>query len=302
MLVVPPLCFVLILGVFFTLAVVGLKKLGLLAQNAERSTKPSDCRKMAASDSTILEELPSPPQRPSMTALLAGGVAMRRQSGGPAKSRLDKMMGALQWRHAHLTSEEYPLEIGGVSLKIKQLMQGELTGLGTGATVWPAAHVLSKYMEHRWPLKSGGMKGLRVIDLGSGTGAVGLVARILGAEVVLTDQEQLSFLMHENTSRALEAMNLSALASGSASEGVTVATYDWGLDDNHLSPPFDVVIVSDCVLPKLYPIEPLVSALVELTKPRGDKQVSPIVLLSYEHRIHEHFDPRVRRGGVTYFI
>lgn len=37
-----------------------------------------------------------------------------------------------------------------------------------------------------------------------------------------------------------------------------MAEYDWGHDTSHLNPPFDVVIVSDCILPKLYPIEPLV--------------------------------------------
>ena len=59
--------------------------------------------------------------------------------------------------------------------------QGELTGLGTGATVWPAAHVLAKYLERRWG--AGGMTGLRVVDLGAGTGAVGLAAAVLGADV-----------------------------------------------------------------------------------------------------------------------
>lgn len=255
---------------------------------------------MASSFTASAEELPLPPQRPSMIALLAGGVENRRHStkGGGDKSRLHRMMGALQWRHSHLKSPEYPLEIAGVDLKIKQLMLGEITGLGTGATVWPAAHVLSKYMERRWPVSNGGMAGMRVIDMGSGTGAVGLVAHVLGAEeVVLTDQEQLSFLMHENAVLAVKAMSRGMENTVDPDEdhpGIKIATYDWGLDDTHLAPPFDVVIVSDCVLPKLYPIEPLVAALVELTKPRDDKQTSPIVLLSYEHRIHEHFDPRVR--------
>ena len=44
-------------------------------------------------------------------------------------------------------------------------------------------------------------------------------------------------------------------------------TYDWGGDDDHLAPPFDVIIVSDCVLPKLYPIEPLVDAMKALAGP-----------------------------------
>lgn len=61
-------------------------------------------------------------------------------------------------------------------------LKGELTGLGTGATVWPAAHVLSKYLEKRFG--PGGMLGLRCIDLGAGTGAVGIAAAVLGADVM----------------------------------------------------------------------------------------------------------------------
>ena len=165
-------------------------------------------------------------------------------------------------------------------LRLKQLMQGELTGLGTGATVWPAAHVLAKYLEKRWPPSEGGMRGLRVIELGAGTGAVGLAARALGAQVTLTDQEQLHFLMRENSDRAEAALRASELlsaalpvdyagtaaapataaeaeestAAAAAVQSPLVVTYDWGGSEDELGPiPFDVVLISDCVLPKLYP-------------------------------------------------
>ena len=57
-----------------------------------------------------------------------------------------------------------------------------------------------------------------------------------------------------------------------------VAEYNWGEADAHLSPPLDLVIVSDCLLPKLYPIEPLVQALDKLSGP------DTLVIVSYEHR------------------
>jgi hypothetical protein len=62
--------------------------------------------------------------RPSMTALLAAGAAHRRQkrSGAP-KGQLEKSLACLEWRHAHLRSSEYPMEIAGVELRIRQLMQ-----------------------------------------------------------------------------------------------------------------------------------------------------------------------------------
>ncbi len=49
---------------------------------------------------------------------------------------------------------------------------------------------------------------------------------------------------------------------------------------------FDIILVSDCVLPKLYPIEPLVSAIDELTGP------STIAYISYEYRYYPDYDPK----------
>ena len=97
---------------------------------------------------------------------------------------------------------------------------------------------------------------------------------------------------------------------GSLSGRVSVATYDWGGEDGHLGLrlPCDVVLVSDCVLPKLYPIEPLVAALAALTRPRQgavelppERKGFPLVLMSYEHRVYPDFDPRVgqRAGSIS---
>jgi predicted nicotinamide N-methyase len=78
-----------------------------------------------------------------------------------------------------------------------------------------------------------------------------------------------------------------------AGRPVSVQYYWWG--SNTLSSTFkdetafDLVLVSDCVLPKLYPIEPLVQALDELlVKP------SAMALLSYEERYYPEYDPKER--------
>uniref|UniRef100_A0A7S4J5J0 Calmodulin-lysine N-methyltransferase n=1 Tax=Odontella aurita TaxID=265563 RepID=A0A7S4J5J0_9STRA len=49
---------------------------------------------------------------------------------------------------------------------------------------------------------------------------------------------------------------------------------------------YDYLLVSDCVLPKLYPIGPLVGAISRLTGPET------ITYLSYEHRYYPAFDPK----------
>jgi predicted nicotinamide N-methyase len=144
--------------------------------------------------------------------------------------------------------------------------------------VWPAAVVLMKYLERRFG--ANGMQGKRVIDIGSGTGVVGLAAAILGAEVILSDQEQILFLAEQNVATCKKDYEGQELS-------VSVAKYDWGneVDISALNPPFDFVLVSECVLPKLYPIPPLVDAIAEVSGP------NTIVLVAYEHRLYEHFDP-----------
>ena len=92
-----------------------------------------------------------------MTDVLRGGAeASRRRSGArrPAAG-IALALGALEWRQRYANADEYPLELPTVpcTLSLRQRMRGELTGLGTGATVWPAAHVLARYLERRFACK-----------------------------------------------------------------------------------------------------------------------------------------------------
>lgn len=254
-----------------------------------------------SSSSTRIEGRPLAAPNP-IAALIRRGAeeAGRLQGGSRASSKVQRMINSLQWRQAHSKDVFYPLALeSGAVIEIKQLQAGEITGLGTGATVWPAAHVLAKYLERRFGGR--GLKGSRVVDLGSGTGVAGIVAAALGAEAFLTDQEQLLFLMRENAERfarnARVAGETTAAATAAATEeavakpasdAVHVVTYDWGMEDDELAPPVDVILVSDCVLPKLYSIEPLVDAIDRLSGPET------VTIMSYEHRHYQAFDPRRR--------
>jgi predicted nicotinamide N-methyase len=76
---------------------------------------------------------------------------------------------------------------------------------------------------------------------------------------------------------------------------------------------FDIILVSDCVLPKLYPIAPLVDAIDQLLLPKeydpqqqhhthsvvecSEQEVHwkfPLAILSYEHRYYPDYDPRTK--------
>jgi predicted nicotinamide N-methyase len=98
----------------------------------------------------------------------------------------------------------------------------------------------------------------RLCDIGSGSGCVGLAAACLGADVTLTDLPCVFPLLKQN-------MDENIIKCGISHDRIRMAEYDWGHDTSHLQPPFDIVIVSDCILPKLYPIEPLVQVNLALS-------------------------------------
>lgn len=69
---------------------------------------------------------------------------------------------------------ELDMNAGSV-LKVNQCLKGDV-----GHVVWDAAIVLAKYLETKAFLKSNGLASKNVLELGAGTGIVGLVAATLG--------------------------------------------------------------------------------------------------------------------------
>ena len=223
---------------------------------------------------------------------------------------VQKRLSTLGWRNRHSQDEYYPVTVQDTTFSILQIQRGEIEGTyGTGACVWPAALVLVKYLE-RWSHKSDMdddkdlVKGKNVVDLGSGTGVTSVAAAILGARrVICTDGEtKVVQLAKDNIAHAH-----SEIKKGKATQdcdddddavdndAVVISNCQldtqelwWGRDridtDNFDT---DLVIVADCVLPKLYPIAPLVQAIDELLiKP------SSLAVISYEHRYYPEYDPR----------
>ncbi|KAJ7095091.1 putative methyltransferase-domain-containing protein [Mycena belliarum] len=103
---------------------------------------------------------------------------------------------------------------------------------GCGGVAWPAGEVLAQYL-----VKQGldSLQGKKVLELGSGTGLVGLVAAMLGGTVCLTDQAPLLDIMREN----VEKNKLSELC--------VVAELNWGDPIPTDIPRPDVILAADCV-------------------------------------------------------
>ena len=104
----------------------------------------------------------------------------------------------------------------------------------SGLQVWPIAASLCRCL-HRHPLL---VRGRSVLELGSGTGLVGLVAASLGADCVLTDRSEASLVLCKHNAQLNQLQH-----------GLRVARLSWGDDDTELSADsasFDVVVGSDC--------------------------------------------------------
>lgn len=158
--------------------------------------------------------------------------------------------------------------------------------------------MLLKHLDHRYSA-SNQLDGQFVVELGSGTGAVGIAAALLGAaRVVLTDMDNIRFLMQANARIALE--QLRHRKGETSMPHIDVESYEWGAEPSAAIIPRatmnagkdeqlpDLILVSDCILPRLYPIEPLVAALDRLCAAHTR------VLISYEHRYFAAYDPKRR--------
>ena len=158
------------------------------------------------------------------------------------------------------------------------------------------------------PDKRRSMRGLKVVELGAGTGLAGCVCGLLGAKkVVLTELTEALPLLERNASRVLrkdcmtgndsnivdndsiwKRMTTPVWSSNSAMQGHTrdaqyaVEALSWGEDLTKSSAcavaaPFDVILVADCVyLPELY--SALANTIKQLAGPGTE------VLICFEQR------------------
>lgn len=146
----------------------------------------------------------------------------------------------------------------------ERTVHGEVAPHVTGSKCWPAAYVLLRFLENY----ANGSSARNVLELGAGTGAVGLVAALLGHRVTLTDLTSNLRLIERNKK-----------LNGLDDTSVKVQPLDWlaevpGDIQDH---PWDLVLVSDCVFwPDLF--DPLIQVLRQVSK------FHTTILFSVTHR------------------
>ena len=184
-----------------------------------------------------------------------------------------------------------PLPQSGARMEVSTILSG------TGGTIWPCAGLLTAYLlRHREDLE---LANAAVIELGSGTGIVGLYAAALGArQVLLTD------VLHERRANSHQLFYSKPTALGPLLQGnvqrnchhwnasttaVNVAELSFG-DAQHVkhacraSPceeGFDILLGSDITFRPVTGVshEQLTWAIVQLLRPGG------VAILCHETRL-----------------
>ncbi|CAM9168985.1 unnamed protein product [Choristocarpus tenellus] len=135
-------------------------------------------------------------------------------------------------------------------------------GVGIGGGLWSTGLLMTKHLCAYPSFYDNLLAGRRVLELGSGTGLVGLTAAMFGppSEVVITDlASHIDICSHNLTA------NVDLIPDQCK---VRVEEYDWGSDcSSSLSRfPFDVVIGTDVAYYE-HLHEPLIKALLATTGP-----------------------------------
>ncbi|KDR83445.1 hypothetical protein GALMADRAFT_235593 [Galerina marginata CBS 339.88] len=134
---------------------------------------------------------------------------------------------------------------------------------GCGGLAWPAGQILASYLVQKGPEY---IKSKNVLELGSGTGLVGLAVGALGgANAWITDQAPLLPIMKRN------------VALNNLQGRVAVTELNWGSPIPADIPHPDVILAADCVY-----FEPAFPLLVQTLSDLSDP--TTVILFCYKKR------------------
>ncbi|KAI0217401.1 Protein N-lysine methyltransferase METTL21A [Lamellibrachia satsuma] len=126
--------------------------------------------------------------------------------------------------------------------------------VGVAAVVWDAAVVLCEYLDKNRHL----VAKKRVLELGAGTGLVGIFSGMLGGDVAITDRAMALKILKSNVNKNL--------ATTERELSVSVEELDWGKNmDTFSQRKFDILLGADIIyIEETFPL--LLTTLQQLTK------------------------------------
>ncbi|XP_067848031.1 EEF1A lysine methyltransferase 3-like [Heptranchias perlo] len=127
--------------------------------------------------------------------------------------------------------EEKLYEFSGHPLKITTFKGAYI---GVSAFVWEPGLVLCRYFED----EKINFTGKKVLELGSGTGIVGILAVLLGGDVTMTDRAYVLKQIEHNVSANIPV---------TSRHRSKIRALAWGTDQNNFPTDFDIILGSDIV-------------------------------------------------------
>lgn len=176
------------------------------------------------------------------------------------------------------------IETFGKKLSIEQDLR--IVNKEAGAIIWDCTFVIMKAFENVAKYPPGHFTGKKILELGSGTGVLGIILLLMGAgHVVLTDKQVLLPLIEHNIELncSLEenyfyAGDEKALSVSDLKQRYTVRELMWG--ETPIEEKFDCVVVCDCV----YESKDMWMPLAQCLQMVADVNPEVEVLLAYELR------------------
>lgn len=167
-------------------------------------------------------------------------------------------------------SEGFVYQMG--KMKGRLTFPAHMSGFGTGGVVWTGGIALAKCLEH-WGDSM--IRGKRVLELGAGSGLVGLVARCLGAKrVVLTDLPDVLPIIRANVEHNRDTVSQYCADDGAKGAGIRISPLIWGktkLDE--FEGQFDCILASEVIYESIH-AELLIGVLRKLVSPSCTAVVS----------------------------
>ncbi|XP_048476528.1 EEF1A lysine methyltransferase 3-like [Rhincodon typus] len=157
--------------------------------------------------------------------------------------------------------------------------------LGIPAVIWEPGRVLCRFFEK----EQINFTGKKVIELGSGTGMVGILAILLGGDVTLTDQPIVLSQIQYNVSNNIPAASL---------HRSEVAALSWGKDNDQFPSDYDYILGSDIVY-KSHEFHLLINTLLHLSNPNtiiyfSTKMRQEMGAITFhENLIPQHFNSEI---------
>lgn len=194
---------------------------------------------------------------------------------------------ALPWKEFDVNLSDGSFLVNGRPMRIQEVTN---SGQGTGLNAWDGSIALTKYLEIN---AKEYIQGKVVLEVGAGTGLVGIAAAMMGArQVIVTDLEYSIANLKENI--ALNSQHLRAVDDSDKSVPVEAMILDWfkpdacelwkrddicsdrGTIDTILAS--DVVWIDSLVLPLVHTLEYICTQTVKKGK------IPPLILMSYQCR------------------